>query len=63
MINVVFYCLQGLFAYLPTNWRNVWVAGFEILVSAFDKDVFIDGANIGMTAERHRDVALFVDNL
>lgn len=39
------------------------VTGFEILVSAFDKDVFINGADVGMTAERHRDVALFVDDL
>ena len=49
--------------FLPTNWNDVWIAGFEIFVSAFDKDVFIDRTDVSMTAKSHGNIAFFVDNL
>ena len=41
----------------------MWIAGFEIFVSAFDKDVFIDRTDVSMTAKSHGNVAFFVYNL
>ena len=40
----------------------MWIAGFEIFVSAFDKNVFIDRTDVSMTAKSHGNVAFFVDN-